>query len=325
MELVDRYLQEVGKYLPRKNREDILAEIRSYLEDTLDERTGGKPAEADVIALLKESGSPQKTAASYAPEGQYVVGPGLYPLFRLITGIAIAAAIGAQLLAWGVSLWSGSGDASAAALVSGLLMSVPTTLGTIVIVFMILQRAGVQPKLDKEWDPRSLPVIKNDEMIKRGELIFGVSAGSLLLALLVVMSDKIGVYNLSDGLFYANPVIQQNLPGIYLALVACIGLDIYLLWRGRWNVASRAAELGVNLISIVVLAMLYKGHSAWLLAHGFTGAFGNLDRLATDLSSSFQMFGMECFQIAFGIALIVVVAVTISKLVKIIFRSLRAK
>jgi hypothetical protein len=75
MELIERYLNETGKYLPRKNREDILAEIKSYLEDTLDERTDGKPTAEDVVTLLKESGSPRKMAASYAPEGQYLVGP----------------------------------------------------------------------------------------------------------------------------------------------------------------------------------------------------------------------------------------------------------
>ena len=117
MELIDRYLHEVGRYLPKKNREDILAEIRSYLEDKLDERTNGKPSEEDVVEFLKEEGSPQKMAASYAPEGQYVIGPSLYPLFRLVTGIALAASIGAQLLAWAVSFWAPSEGINPAELV----------------------------------------------------------------------------------------------------------------------------------------------------------------------------------------------------------------
>jgi hypothetical protein len=43
-----------------------------------------------------------------------------------------------------------------------------------------------------------------------------------------------------------------------------------------------------------------------------------------DINTSFQLFGMECFQIAFGVALIVVVAVTISELVHMIINLLRA-
>ena len=43
MELIERYLNEVRKHLPAKGREDILAEIKSHLEDTLDERTEENP------------------------------------------------------------------------------------------------------------------------------------------------------------------------------------------------------------------------------------------------------------------------------------------
>jgi len=35
MNLIDKYIAEVGKHLPRKQRADIEAEIRSTLEDML--------------------------------------------------------------------------------------------------------------------------------------------------------------------------------------------------------------------------------------------------------------------------------------------------
>ena len=38
MELIDRYVQEVGRHLPRKNRSDIQAELQSTLVDTLEAR-----------------------------------------------------------------------------------------------------------------------------------------------------------------------------------------------------------------------------------------------------------------------------------------------
>ena len=38
MDLIDRYVHEVGRYLPRKNRADIQAELRSLLIDTLEAR-----------------------------------------------------------------------------------------------------------------------------------------------------------------------------------------------------------------------------------------------------------------------------------------------
>jgi len=37
--LIDNYVSEVGRRLPRKTRSDIEAEIRSILQDMLDERS----------------------------------------------------------------------------------------------------------------------------------------------------------------------------------------------------------------------------------------------------------------------------------------------
>lgn len=323
MELIERYLYQVGKHLPRKNRDDILAEIKSHLEDTLDERTGGKPTDEDVVMLLKETGSPQKMAASYAPQGQYLVGPALFPLWRMVTGIAIAATLGAQLLAGGIAIWLDNDASSVTDMLAGLFNSIPMTVGWVVIVFMILQAKGVNPKLDEDWNPRELPAVEKNNDIKRGELIAGIVFGSLILAVLTVMPEKIGIYNFQGGEFFANPVILQYLPWIVLSLGVNIGLDIYLLWRGSWNIASRAVQIGANLFSIVVLTFLFKGHTTWLAAHDSPGFLISVERLSGSLWDNMQLIGMEAFRMAFGVALVVTVIETIVLLVKMIVGSLK--
>ena len=325
MELNGRYLHQVGKHLPRNGREDILAEIRSHLEDTLDERTAGKPTEDAAVALLKETGSPRKMAESYSSKGSYVIGPALYPLFRMVSGIALAAVIGAQLLALGIGLWADGEMLQPWGALGGILASVPSTIGSIVIVFMILQHYGVQPDLDDNWDPRQLPEIVNETEIKRGEVIFGIAGGSVLLALLAAFSDRIGFFTFPGGEFYPNPVIQQYLPWICASLLLGVGLNIYLLWQGRWNAASRAVQLAADVFAIVVLAFLYQGHSAWLAAHGSTGFLVNIENLASDLENSVQLIGMEAFRMAFGIALVVTTVELIVTLVKWIVKALRGK
>ena len=57
MKLIERYVTEVGKHLPRKNRLDIETELRSTLEDMLEDRSQqtGRPAdEALTEELLQE-------------------------------------------------------------------------------------------------------------------------------------------------------------------------------------------------------------------------------------------------------------------------------
>ena len=40
MKLIDRYVHEVGRYIPRRQRGDILEELRSLLVDTLEDNYG---------------------------------------------------------------------------------------------------------------------------------------------------------------------------------------------------------------------------------------------------------------------------------------------
>ena len=54
MNLIDKYVAEVGKNLPRNQRADIEKEIRSTLMDMLEERgQASLENEAVVVALLK--------------------------------------------------------------------------------------------------------------------------------------------------------------------------------------------------------------------------------------------------------------------------------
>lgn len=91
MELIDRYVNEVGRHLPEKVRADIEREIDSLLEDGLDDRAasaGREPDEQMVVDLLKEFGEPQSVAASYH-RPRYLVGPALYPTWELIVKIVL--------------------------------------------------------------------------------------------------------------------------------------------------------------------------------------------------------------------------------------------
>jgi hypothetical protein len=311
MNLIDRYLNEVGRRLPRKNRADILAELRSLLNDTLEGRVQGQAGEDDIVALLKEFGPPAKVAANYSAKGQYLIGPALYPLFRMILGIVLAAVLGAQLLAFGIAVWVGGQPIRPLETLAGLLNSVPAAIGSLVIVFAILQWFDVRPELGNEpWDPRTLPEVDEAETVKRGERLFGIVAASVVLAILVFIPDKLGVIGLPGGEIFANPVLLQYLGWISLSLLVGIGLDIYLLWQGRWTTASRVARLAANLLGLAVLALLLQGHNAWLAEHGATGFLTDVGRLAADTDANWQLVVMQAFRLGLGIALIVTLAET---------------
>ena len=82
-DLVERYVHQVGRYLPQKERGEIQEELRSQIHDQLEDRFGDKATQDDVAAVLKELGDPKSMAVSYAGE-QYLIGPTLYPIMMMV-------------------------------------------------------------------------------------------------------------------------------------------------------------------------------------------------------------------------------------------------
>jgi len=313
MSLIDRYIQEVGRHLPRKNRADIKAELRSSIVDNLEDRYSSDPAMSDVGDFLRELGKPREVAASYFPEGQYLIGPSLYPLFRMIAWIVLVAVMGAQILAWGIGMLVAGESFSVLEFFGSLLISIPVSLGWLVITFIILQRFDVKPELDDEpWDPQSLPQINENEDIKRGELIFGLVFGILILVLVTFFPQWIGFVTTPGGKFYPNPVLIQHLGWIKVSLLSGIVLEIYLLWKGSWSLIPRIVKIAVNLLSIGVLALLVQGHNAWLAARASTGFFEAIEAISGIKDGGWELVGMQGFRLAFVIALIVTVIETLA-------------
>jgi len=323
MSLLDRYVHEVGRFLPRVKRSDIQAELRSSLIDTLEDRFGLDPAEDQVAELLKEFGNPRDVAGSYHPRGQYLVGPGLFPIFRMVAWIVIAAVLGAQLLAWGIAVFVAGEAFSALEMLASLVNSIPASLGWVLITFVILQYFDAKPYLEDEpWDPNSLPEINPGLDIKRGELIFGLIFGTLFLMVLTLFPQWVGFITAPGGKFYPNPVILDYLVLIQVSLLANILLDIFLLWKGRWDILTRIIKLGLNGYSIVILALLVNGHNAWLSARSAGGIFEALGAISDVADGSWELVGMSAFRLAFVVALIVTVIevfVTIFRLLKVKF------
>jgi hypothetical protein len=322
MSLLERYLHEVGRYLPGKNREDILAELRSSLSDSLEGRFGSSPTDEQVATLLKETGEPRKVAASYSNSGQYLIGPDLYPFFSMVAGIVLVAVVGAQLIAFAVAAMAGDGIAASMETWLGLLSSIPSALGSVVIVFYILQRVGVKPELDKkDWDPMTLPQVSDDQKIKRGDHIVGIIFGSIFIAILAI-PERIGLYQSFNGPFFVDPILMQYAYLLILALTAGIALDAYMLWQGRWTLGSRVARIAVNLFQIGILSFFLNAHTAWLTSHGAGGFLPTLESLTTGFTGNLQLFTMETFRLVFLIALVVTVIQTIVELVKLVRLSL---
>lgn len=91
MELFERYMEAVRKYLPWQRQDDIAAELRTNLEAQREERETelGRPlTEGEMIDWLKELGPPRAMAARYhAP--RYLIGPAIFPMYAQILRLVL--------------------------------------------------------------------------------------------------------------------------------------------------------------------------------------------------------------------------------------------
>ena len=327
MELIERYLQAIGRALPATQKADILSELRSALLDALEnseQKEGELTEEERVITIIKEMGSPQEVADAYYPNANYLIGPQLYPLFKLVLGIVFTTTIGAQLLIVLLSFTLARETPSLLNAFWGIFESLPFTVGMVVVIFWGLQKMDVQPDLQKSFNPEKLPPLERDVApVSRGEKVLGIILSVLFLVSLASFAQNVG-FAWADGRSpFENPVIDHYFPWIGLSLLVGIVLDIVLLWYGRWQRATRLAAIGSNLFSLSVLLVLIRGHSQWLAAAGLPGLRDG-GREAWELaavSGEVAAAGMTVFYMIFlGAAVLVAIETTL-----LIFRLLRSQ
>ena len=328
MELIERYVYEVGRHLSRKNRADIQVELKSTLVDTLEDRVTGEPSQEDEIQLLKEFGPPQKVAASYWPQGQYLIGPSLFPLFRMVVAIALTVFVIVQLVLLGIAIVFNQEVLtflSVLDIFSEMIGSVFMAFSIIVIVFAVLQRFDVKPDEDDEqWDPRELPEIEPQDTVNRTGTVVGITISLVIIAILLFLPDKIGVWVSPGTEILLNPVITSYIPLLILSILLGIALDVILLWRGKWETATRLAKIGTNLFSIYVLYVLISGHNVWLAEQGMGGFLSFIDTIGEGVfdAEATLILGMQAFRMAFIIAAIVLSVDTVNLVYKLLKRQI---
>ncbi len=326
MNLIDRYCAEVGKHLPRRSRADIEAEIRSTLEDMLNDRSRerGQPAdEALVRAVLKEYGAPAKVAAAYRP-APYLIGPRLYPVFELVIKIVLAVLFAVALAGLAISAFSRPSGPEflaevgkfAAQFFGGAL----SAFGNVVLVFAILERvlpASAFEDKEQDWDPAELAQEPGPDELKRSELILNTVMTVIGLIVLNFYPNLIGVGFVSGGQWTYIPVLSpaffSYLPWINVLGLAQIAFNLFLLSRKAWQPATHLASAALKLGGIGLAFAMLTGPSLVAVApDAFVGtplaAIG--DRLV-----SFASLGLM-------IALTVVIIVTAVEVGQIVYRLL---
>jgi hypothetical protein len=171
MELLDRYLQAVKKYLPSRRQDDIIAELRANMESQLEDKEAelGRPLTvAEAGDWLKQMGSPMMVAPRYQPQ-QYLIGPAIFPIYLYVLRmvIVLAVIVYSLVVAVVIPLTAPSGEAriTSALRIPGILINTAVWVTAVfaAVEFFAAHYPGKCPPIDGlfgAWSPGTLPPLE---------------------------------------------------------------------------------------------------------------------------------------------------------------------
>ena len=284
--LFDRYVHEVGRRLPKRQRADVEAELHSLLMDALQDRIGEEAVpedtlEAAQVAILKEFGPPAKVAAGYAPPHRYLIGPRVFNLYLLVAAVVAGSLSLVFLVILPIVTVLGEPEPLSAlghwfiGILGDYIGALLAGLGSVTLTFAILERVLPESALDKEdeetWNPRDLPEIEDTDRtrVQIGGLIVETVLTVIALIVFNFFPQWIGVgfvASIDDApaRWYAIPLLAPAFFTIYLPLINTlwilqIALNIVLLRQGRWQLVTRLVDVVLTAFSAFILYRLITG------------------------------------------------------------------
>jgi hypothetical protein len=161
VEVVDRYLAAVSSWLPAKQRQDVVAELREDVRSEIEERErerGRRLSEGELHALVKRRGHPMWVAERYLPT-RHLIGPAMWPAYWRTVRIAVGVILALFVVLYFV--FSGPARRVAPVLSSpGIwvwlfgLWSL-AYVGLFTLIFAFVERRHTRARATGEWDPRN--------------------------------------------------------------------------------------------------------------------------------------------------------------------------
>jgi hypothetical protein len=265
MDLIDRYVQRVRFFLPRRQQDDIARELAADLRAEIQDREIelGHPLDPrDLRGILKRWGHPILVAGRYQPT-QYLIGPALLPIYVFVLKLVTAVYLIPWLVVWiGLVIFSASYRSAH----PGLAMMGPLStwwslvfgvVGTVTVVFALLERS--QGRVFERWDPNRLPTVRDRNAISRFSSIAEAIAGTVFILWwtgclqLPILPDRAGALVATPTASFNSfhwPILCQATAAVLLA-----GVNLFRPW---WTFTRALVRLALNLAVAVIAALMLQ-------------------------------------------------------------------
>jgi len=279
MELIKRYIYSIERRLPNSGKEDIVREIESIIMDELEGKFGAKTeyTKEEVETVLLEMGHPREVASRYRGEKQYLIGPELYFIYQMVLWIVLGATALGLIVSFVVGQFSVAQSGAEIlidfiAFVTSILTSLLTSVGTVTVIFMLIERFMPKEKLkdmdiNQGWKPKDLPEIPQDnDKVTIAESIVAMTFTIIWAVLINAYANHGGVgflTNINENIIVF-PIFDLEMVKQLLLLwnfQICLTLVTHgiLLFTGKWQVGTRLVEIVSDLLGIAILILMITG------------------------------------------------------------------
>src|ERR1700681_3145417 len=272
MQLLERYLQAVKFWLPKEQREDIIAELAEDIRSEIDEKEaelGRNLNELELESILKQRGRPILVANRYLPQ-EHLIGPVLFPIYRLVLKIVMLCYLVPWTLTWIALLIFNSGYAAKFAghswvsalgsLWTSLWSTAFLAVGTVTLVFAMLERAQNKSHFLEEWNPRKLPPVNNPNLIPRFNSILELVANLIFCVWWTAHMSSGVVLNEVNLRISLSPAWRYFFWGFLLVAFVNIALAVANLARPYWTTRRATFRLVSDIASSVLFCWLLKAN-----------------------------------------------------------------
>jgi len=290
MELLERYLQAVRFWLPRRQQDDIIEELRDDIRSRMEEREAslGHPLNEDELAdLLRQTGHPMQVAGRYQPQ-KSLIGPPLLPLYRFVLKMTALCYVVPWIVVWiGLVAFSPAYRAEHAS--SGLLSTwlsfwrvqwaafwsmALTLFGAITLIFAVLEKSHARSGSLESWDPRKLPrLARSRQRVSRVETVFGLVFSVFFIVWWLAFPRFVHLLlRPVEGIVAVNPSLHNYnllplLPTLVIALQQCINL-----LRPHWTWVRATFLLAANVMTVAIVGVIAHRYPFLLLVEGAPNA-----------------------------------------------------
>lgn len=282
MELVDRYISAVQRYLPEDKRTDIGRELSSHLLDQLEsqqDELGRQLSDDEIAATLQHWGHPRQVAVKYAPPTP-LVSSELMPVYQQTLIYVFGLIFLLQCLGSSIHLLQADYFKIVQflmQLIFGFFDTAATAFMVVTLVFYAYSAsdAGNNWLISSQWRVQDLPPVSRPwQQMSAGDLLTDLATSAFLLVVLwhpLWMSAD----TLASTRVALNPEIQQWVPWLSALLVVAVLTNLTWVLRPYWTKLTLSSNIGLNLLFSLSFVML------WLSAPLLVGTENPLPTLLT--------------------------------------------